>query len=147
MRLFAIALGFIVPFASGLTIEDAKKWSVVLLFDQPLQPSTCTNWRFRCPLFSNAALPPIDFLLLEGDANSRAIEDEVRADLEKLGFTVNSRFLREKDFYAASTFEIVSVCRTSLPRLPFSHWSLTIRYPGNSMILTWRICRWLWSNL
>jgi hypothetical protein len=43
MRLSAIALGFIVTSASGLTIEDAKKWSVVLLFDQPLQPSMCTN--------------------------------------------------------------------------------------------------------
>jgi hypothetical protein len=43
MRLSAIALGFIVPSASGLTIEDAKKWSVVPLFDQPLQPSTGTH--------------------------------------------------------------------------------------------------------
>eukprot|EP00586_Coscinodiscus_wailesii_P017376 CAMPEP_0172493346 /NCGR_PEP_ID=MMETSP1066-20121228/24754_1 /TAXON_ID=671091 /ORGANISM="Coscinodiscus wailesii, Strain CCMP2513" /LENGTH=647 /DNA_ID=CAMNT_0013263469 /DNA_START=48 /DNA_END=1991 /DNA_ORIENTATION=+ len=46
----------------------------------------------------NADVPPIDFLLLKGDANAEAIEDEVREDLEAVGFTVNSRFLNKNDF-------------------------------------------------
>ena len=55
----------------------------------------------------NADLAPIDFLVLEGDANAEAIENEVREDLEKLGFKVESRFLAKKNFNqarAAGTF-------------------------------------------
>ena len=71
---FVLACSILVPSIS-LTLDDAK---------------TC-----------NAGVPPIDFLVLEGDANAEAIEDEVRQDLEKLGFTVQSRFLAKNDFNQA----------------------------------------------
>ena len=67
---FVIVCSLLVPSIS-LTIDDAKK--------------------------CNAGVPPIDFLVLEGDANAEAIEDEVREDLEKLGFTVQSRILPKKE--------------------------------------------------
>jgi hypothetical protein len=61
MRLSAIALGFIVPFASGLTIEDAKKWSVVMLFDQPVQPRLLTDVSVALFSVMPRSLPLISF--------------------------------------------------------------------------------------
>lgn len=73
----------------------------------------------------NADVPAIDWLILEGDAvshsfcnwsfyhfslqysqynlpqNAEAIEDEVRQDLEKIGFKVNTRFLTKNDYNQA----------------------------------------------
>ena len=46
----------------------------------------------------NTDVPAIDFLVLEGDANAEAIEDEVRTDLEKIGFKVKTRFLKKNDY-------------------------------------------------
>jgi len=72
LSIFALGLALAAPASAVVTIEDAK----------------------AC----NADIPPIDFLVLEGDANAEAIEDEVREDLEKLGFKVNSRFLKKNDY-------------------------------------------------
>ncbi len=52
----------------------------------------------------NAGVASIDFLLLEGDANAEAIEDEIRIDLEKLGFTVKSRFLPKMEYNEVREF-------------------------------------------
>lgn len=49
----------------------------------------------------NADIPPIDFLVIEGDANAEAIEDEVRTDLEKIGLKVETRFLKKNDYNQA----------------------------------------------
>ncbi|KAL7490864.1 hypothetical protein ACHAWT_000376 [Skeletonema menzelii] len=49
----------------------------------------------------NAEVEAIDWLILEGDANAEAIEDEVRQDLEKIGFKVNTRFLTKNDYNQA----------------------------------------------
>lgn len=49
----------------------------------------------------NSDVPPIDFLVIAGDANAEAIEDEVRSDLETLGFQVKTRFLSKNDFNQA----------------------------------------------
>jgi len=46
----------------------------------------------------NADVPEVDFLVLEGDANAEAIEDEVRTDLEKIGFKVKTRLLKKNDY-------------------------------------------------
>ena len=46
----------------------------------------------------NANVPEVDFLVLEGDANAEAIEDEVRTDLEKIGFKVKPRLLKKNDY-------------------------------------------------
>ena len=70
--LACLGLASVLPASAEVTIEDA--------------------------VACNADVPPIDFLVLEGDANSEAIEDEVRGDLEKLGFKVNSRFLRKNEY-------------------------------------------------
>ena len=77
MRISVFALGFLIPTtaAAALTSNDAK----------------------NC----NANVGPIDFLLLEGDANAEAVEDEIRTDLEKLGFTVKSRFLPKMEYNEA----------------------------------------------
>jgi hypothetical protein len=77
---FIAALGFLIPTtaAAALTSDDAK---------------SC-----------NANVGPIDFLLLEGDANAEAVEDEIRTDLEKLGFTIKSRFLPKMEYNEARKF-------------------------------------------
>ena len=43
----------------------------------------------------------VDFIILEGDATILAIEDDIRADLEKVGVHVNLRALAKDDFNAA----------------------------------------------
>ena len=45
----------------------------------------------------------VDFILLEGDATLLAIEDDIRADLEQVGVTVNRRLLAKDDFNTAMT--------------------------------------------
>jgi hypothetical protein len=77
MRITVFALGFLIPSAdaAALTSDNAK---------------SC-----------NADVAPIDFLLLEGDANAEAVEDEIRTDLEKLGFAVRSRFLPKMEYNEA----------------------------------------------
>eukprot|EP00944_MAST-04C_sp_MAST-4C-sp1_P009011 g9011.t1 len=40
----------------------------------------------------------VDFIMLEGDATILAIEDDIRADLEKVGFVVKKRVLPKKEF-------------------------------------------------
>jgi hypothetical protein len=75
MRISAFAWGVFIPTTAALTIDDAK---------------SC-----------NTGIAPIDFLLLEGDANAEAIEDDIRIDLEKLGFTVKSRFLPKMEYNEA----------------------------------------------
>ena len=40
----------------------------------------------------------VDFIMLEGDATILAIEDDIRADLEKVGFVVKKRVLQKKEF-------------------------------------------------
>ena len=52
----------------------------------------------------NADVPAIDFLVLEGDANAEAIEDEVRTDLEKIGLKINTRLLSKNDYNAERKF-------------------------------------------
>ena len=52
----------------------------------------------------NADVPEVDFLVLEGDANAEAIEDEVRTDLEKIGFKVNTRLLKKNDYNQVRKF-------------------------------------------
>ena len=42
----------------------------------------------------------VDFIMLEGDATILAIEDDIRADLEKVGFVVKKRVLPKKEFNA-----------------------------------------------
>ena len=80
MRISVFSLGFLITTtaAAALTSDDAK---------------SC-----------NANVDPIDFLLLEGDANAEAVEDEIRTDLEKLGFTVKSRFLPKMEYNEARKF-------------------------------------------
>ena len=43
----------------------------------------------------------VDFIILEGDATILAIEDDIRADLAKVGVNVNLRALPKDDFNAA----------------------------------------------
>lgn len=43
----------------------------------------------------------LDFILLAGDANSAAIEDDIRQDLAKINITVNTRLLEKADFNKA----------------------------------------------
>lgn len=43
----------------------------------------------------------LDFILLEGDANLASIEDDIRADLIKVGWQVNARPLSKEDFNKA----------------------------------------------
>ncbi|GMH66695.1 hypothetical protein TL16_g04485, partial [Triparma laevis f. inornata] len=43
----------------------------------------------------------VDFIILEGDATILAIEDDIRADLGKVGVHVNTRALAKDDFNAA----------------------------------------------
>ena len=45
----------------------------------------------------------VDFILLEGDATLAAVEDDIRADLEKVGITVNRRILPRDEFNTAMT--------------------------------------------
>ena len=52
----------------------------------------------------NADVPEVDFLVLEGDANAEAIEDEVRTDLEKIGFKVKTRLLKKNDYNQVRKF-------------------------------------------
>ena len=42
----------------------------------------------------------VDFIMLEGDATILAIEDDIRADLEKVGFVVKKRVLPKDEFNA-----------------------------------------------
>lgn len=69
-------------------------WSIII---QSAAAVVTIDGAKRC----NANVPPIDFLVLQGDANAEAIEDEVRTDLEKLGFRVKSRFLRKNEYNQA----------------------------------------------
>ena len=43
----------------------------------------------------------VDFIMTEGDATLQAIEDDIRADLAKIGITVNRRVLPKDDFNKA----------------------------------------------
>ena len=43
----------------------------------------------------------VDFIMVEGDATLLAVEDDIRADLEKVGITVNLRALPKEDFNTA----------------------------------------------
>ena len=43
----------------------------------------------------------VDFIMLEGDATLAALEDDIRADLAKVGVTVNKREMVKDDFNAA----------------------------------------------
>jgi hypothetical protein len=95
MRISIPCLALLIPSAAAIaTIDDAK----------------------RC----NANIPPIDLLVLKGDANSEAIEDEVRTDLEKLGFRVETRFLPDNEYHEARKSRMVVVflvCHTRVQGL------------------------------
>ena len=43
----------------------------------------------------------LDFIVLEGDATSKAIEDDIVSDLKKVGITVNTRLLAKDAFNKA----------------------------------------------
>ena len=43
----------------------------------------------------------LDFIVLEGEATLRAIEDDIAEDLAKVGITVNPRFLPRDEFNEA----------------------------------------------
>lgn len=43
----------------------------------------------------------IDFIMIDGDASLLAVEDDIRADLEQVGITVNSRILSKEDYNRA----------------------------------------------
>ena len=43
----------------------------------------------------------LDFIVLEGEATQRAIEDDIAEDLAKIGITVNARFLPKDEFNEA----------------------------------------------
>jgi len=58
----------------------------------------------------NADVPEVDFLVLEGDANAEAIEDEVRTDLEKIGFKVKTRLLKKNDYNQVRKFLWQMIC-------------------------------------
>ena len=60
-----------------------------------------------CAQACNADVPEIDLLILEGDANAEAIEDEVRTDLEKIGFKVKTRLLKKNDYNQVRKFVYV----------------------------------------
>lgn len=45
----------------------------------------------------------IDFVVVKGDPDMEAIEDDIRADLAKIGITANVRFLNEEEYSAAET--------------------------------------------
>jgi len=45
----------------------------------------------------------LDFVMLEGDATQKAVEEMIRDDLAVLGITVNARFLEKDDLNAAMT--------------------------------------------
>jgi ABC-type transport system substrate-binding protein len=75
---------------SALTIVSGR------VSDHLLQDLTSSDVK-EC----NTDVPPIDFLINNGDANAEAIEDEVRNDLEALGFRIATRFLDKDDFNQA----------------------------------------------
>ncbi|CAE7342084.1 nikA [Symbiodinium sp. CCMP2592] len=52
----------------------------------------------------------LDFIVQAGDAVLAAIEDDVRADLAKLGITVNTRFLEKEDFNSNMTSGNFNLC-------------------------------------
>ncbi|CAE7455425.1 nikA [Symbiodinium microadriaticum] len=52
----------------------------------------------------------LDFIVQAGDAVLAAIEDDVRADLAKLGITVNTRFLNKEDFNSNMTSGNFNLC-------------------------------------
>jgi len=54
----------------------------------------------------------LDFNLLAGDPLMAQIEDDIRGDLEKLGFTVNTRLLSKPDFNAGMQQGNFSLCFT-----------------------------------
>ena len=43
----------------------------------------------------------LDFIVNEGDATAKAIEDDIVSDLSKVGITVNTRLLSKDDLNAA----------------------------------------------
>ena len=40
----------------------------------------------------------IDFIVLDTDPEMAVVEDDIRANLEKIGITVNTRFLTKADY-------------------------------------------------
>lgn len=52
----------------------------------------------------------LDFIVQEGDALLAAIEDDVRADLAKIGITVNVRFLEKEDMNSNMTSGNFNLC-------------------------------------
>jgi len=54
----------------------------------------------------------LDFIVLEGDPLMAQIEDDVVADLAKVGVTVNTRFLPKADFNAAMQQGDFNLCFT-----------------------------------
>ena len=51
----------------------------------------------------NSGLPPLRFTLVDGDAVAAAVEDDIRADLAKVGITVETVMMTKEDFNAAQT--------------------------------------------
>ena len=80
--------------------------------------SRCRNW-MPCPQHGLQELAlaaagcgsaTLDFIVQEGDALLAAIEDDVRADLAKIGITVNVRFLEKEDMNSNMTSGNFNLC-------------------------------------
>lgn len=52
----------------------------------------------------------LDFIVLKGDATLAAIEDDIRADLQKVGISVTTRFLEKDDFNSNMTTGNFNLC-------------------------------------
>ena len=68
----------------------------------------------------------LDFIMLEGDATHAVVEDDIRADLEKVGFTVNARPLVKADLNSnmtAGKFDLVFSETWGAPYDPHSYLS------------------------
>lgn len=50
---------------------------------------------------ANCAHHNIDFIMIDGDANLQAVEDDIRSQLARVGFNVSSRMLSKEAFNAA----------------------------------------------
>lgn len=74
-----------------------------LLVSPPVRVVAASDVHQPPPTTSSCRELSVDFIVLEGEATLAAIEDDIRADLEEFGITVNRRFLAKDDFNTAMT--------------------------------------------
>merc|ERR1719161_577768 len=70
--------------------------------------------------------------MLEGDATHKAVEDDIRAELAKIGITVNTRFLNKEDFNAAMTSGDFHLCFSETWGAPYDPVSYITGWMANN---------------